>query len=479
MAGQDLLNTKLANPFTDEKRIYLSTADQSIDSGLPVTVAPPKIAGFQSSIPTNQEINNTSNSSTIKATSDSIPPARTIDVIKDFDWTLSKNKIRELGSIPYIIMREFNLLASSALTSIYSAILATPDAIEENRQAFKQIGGGITEGIERYTNAAAGNTLGAIADVLGMSDESQNFRKDAFKTLNDKLRQYTGKLSTEQYGSEWTPDLIKTYGNLYTRKSTGVSYKFPYFNQEMVSIGNTFSDSYGESGLSEGVRKTVENFTSNITSIAELVQPGVYIQRPKYYNFKAEGPKIKFTLTLFNTITVDSYRQNSTLIKKLLLKNLPQRVNKVLIYPPAIYEVTIPGRAFYPYCYVDNLQIIHEGVKRVIEIDGRDEIVPDAYRLEITLASLTPETTNFFRGQTGDAGINFDERRVDPNIKNGQEIIRNGVLGIGSVGKNMFRTSEDKVTPNSTPTQAPVQSTNSNRIDLPNGSYVDIPTPNG
>lgn len=322
-----------------------------------------------------------------------------INVVKDFDWTLSKNRQELVETIPYIKMREFNIVSSNLATSLYASFGTLSDAMAANK-----------------------DVLAGVANVAGLSQESKDWLDKAKNTVTSTISDVVDvQLTQEKYGPEWSDDLKKTYSNLYLREPTNIVYKLPYFTKEMARISNSFerSSDAGTASMTSGLfSKAADNISQAVnalTTMPSLVEPGVYIERPQYFRFGSSSAALSFSFTLFNTFTQDSYRNNSELIKKLLIKNLPQRVSKVIVYPPAIYEVTIPGRAFYPYCYIDHLSITHEGTKRIINIDGGDEIVPDAYVVRIDIRSLTSDTNNFYVPQTGNAGIDLDQRRASPS----------------------------------------------------------------
>jgi hypothetical protein len=139
------------------------------------------------------------------------------------------------------------------------------------------------------------------------------------------------------------------------------------------------------------------------SGLAALVEPGVYVPRPKYYNFESEGNQFSFAITLYNTITPMAHLKNSQLIQQLILNNLPRRKTRVVVEPPCIYEVLIPGKAFFPYCFITDLRVLHVGTKRLM--DG--EIVPDAFEVQITIKSLTTDANNFYEKQMQHHGMTF------------------------------------------------------------------------
>lgn len=372
-----------------------------------------------------------------------------LNVVRDYDWTLSKNRGELIDTIPYIKMREFDIVSSNLATSLYASFGTVADAIAANKDALNSTG----------ISTGASNLLDAISNKLGISEESKKTLGNAASKLTATISDVADvQLSKEKYGPEWSDDLKKTYSNLYLREATNIVYKLPYFTKEMARVSSSFerSSDAGSASMTSGMfSKAAENINSAITAMTtmpSLVEPGVYIERPQYFRFGGSAAALSFSFTLFNTITKDSYHKNSQLIKKLLIKNLPQRVNKVTVYPPAIYEVTIPGRAFYPYCYIDYLSITHEGTKRIINIDGGDEIVPDAYVVKIDIRSLTSDTNNFYVPQTGNAGIDLSTRRKSSDIDRITKAITNKITNLVDFKKSANNTQ----TPVSTTAKEPI-----------------------
>jgi hypothetical protein len=82
-----------------------------------------------------------------------------------------------------------------------------------------------------------------------------------------------------------------------------------------------------------------------------------------------------------------------------------------LVDPPCIYELTIPGRGFYPYAYISALQVDHVGTRRILKNSiGKDVIVPDAFKVHIEFKSLTSDVNNFIVPAMGSAGIDVSKR---------------------------------------------------------------------
>lgn len=337
------------------------------------------------------------------------------NIVADYDWTLSKNKKVEATTIPYIKMREFDIVASNVATSLYATLGAASDMVAANKEAISKVVGTATGASAEATNSLTKFGSKAVKAVASIAESAASGIQSAATYVQKELGI---SLPAEQYGLEWSEDLKKTYGQLYLRTPTNAVYKLPYFSKDMLRTYQSFTDSANSAETSitasviTGAIESVSKAMKEGTTIPSIVEPGVYIQRPKYFQFSNAAATVSVTFTLFNTVTPDSYKQNSEFIKRLLLKNLPQRMNKVVVYPPAIYEVTIPGRAFYPYCYINSLTVTHEGTKRIISIDGGDEIVPDAYTIRMEICSLTSDTNNFYVQQMGTAGIDMGTRKI-------------------------------------------------------------------
>lgn len=325
------------------------------------------------------------------------------NVVDDYDWTLSTNKKIISNTIPFILLREKKLVSSNIAMSLFSSLFALPDALSSNRQAADNVLGVARTASSKF--ATAESTLKPIQDLITSAGD----------IVSKKVQSVYGRLLA-QYKStspEFNESLQSILGLLYLTTSTGNVYKFPYFVNELFSIDNSFQDSYQQTPISEKLDGFFKNASEKMLSITALTEPGTYIQRPKFYNFASTGTSFNFKFTLFNTINEMSYLQNSNLITKLILLNTPRRLDKITVKPPCIYEVTIPGRAFYPYCFIKSLKVDHIGVKRLVAgNNGKQAIVPDAYSIDITIESLISDINNLYEQQMGDAGIDLDANEV-------------------------------------------------------------------
>lgn len=338
------------------------------------------------------------NPPTTRNISDNNKPPKTvnINVVSDYDWTLSLNKKNLSSTIPYIKMREMKIASSNIVSSLFTSLFAIPDGIKASQNAIDKIGNVVSGLFSTETNdiisTIKSTTLGPLLNGI--------------KSASDFTVEKIAKLQADQqanYGSaspEFSEDLQKVLGLLYLTKPTGSVYTLPYFSNELFSVANNFMDTYeGTNGLEKTAQGIFDTAVESVRTYAGLTEPGTYIQRPKFYQFSPSGSIISFKLTLFNTLHENAYLKNNAFIAGLITANMPKRLDRVLIDPPSIYEVLIPGRAFYPYCYIKALKVDHVGVKRVLNINGTDNIIPDAYTIDFQIESLVTDISNLYTGQ--------------------------------------------------------------------------------
>lgn len=341
-----------------------------------------------------------------------------INIIENYDWTLSTNKKLISKTIPYILLREKKLVTSNIAMSLFSSLFALPDALASNRRSVGTATAAAAPLLEQARAAAPSllatteTTLKDISDLIAKT--SNEASQKIQNTYNRLLEQY--KSTSPDFDSK----LQNVLGLLYLTKSTGNVYKLPHFTNDLFSIDNSFQDSYQQPYIFGDIEQTIKEYSEKFISPTALTEPGTYIQRPKFYNFSSTGASLNIQFTLFNTLNEMMFLQNSQLITKLILANTSRRIDKVTVKPPCLYEVTVPGKAFYPYCYVKSLKVEHVGVKRLVKNSiNKQAIVPDAYSVNITVESLVSDINNLYEQQQGNAGMNLDENEVfNFNISN-------------------------------------------------------------
>lgn len=316
------------------------------------------------------------------------------DIVNNYDWTYSENKkqfqsLNQEG-IPYIELSEMRIKSSTILSKLRSLVSSAGDAARALEGSAKEIINAVGKaiGIDKVTGSGS----------LGVGEALDNITKGT-------VDYGVGYIANEYAGS----DYLKPYTQLYLTESTNIVYKFPYFSNNFLSVNNSFSDTY--QGFGKAAHDTIDSLAEGAADLAlqipALIQPGVYIERPQYYNFAHEPDSIEVKFPLLNTLHAGSYVQNLEFINRFTLMNKPHRINKVLVDPPAIYSINQPGVAYYPYAYIKKMTVEHTGTKRLI---GND-LVPDAFLITLTIQPLTKEANNYmlighgtdaYIGATGD-----------------------------------------------------------------------------
>lgn len=370
-------------------------------------------APYVVAMPSRQSVLNNQNlgNKDVKSSTNTGPVEEVYDV-RTYDWTYSKNKNSNIDEIPYIEMKEFKIAGNSYMSSLMTSALLFPDAVDTVSNAAGNISSSLSEKVK---SSFSDNKFAEFMNNIG------NKVKDVGSELAAKTGPYVKEgiekiKGLDKSAQAWLDkDLINKYAYLYIRKETGKKYIFPHFDDQYVKIDNEFSDTYNtkDDGIIGKALKGIEEFTNKMSSTVSVAEPGMYIQRPKFYQFREEGFSVPIEFYLYNTLSENAYLKNIELITKLVIQNTPHRHNRILVDPPCIYELTVPGRGFFPYTYVSSLQVNHVGTRRSLSSsigNSKTVIVPDAFKITLELKSLTSDVNNFFIPEMGSGGIDVNKR---------------------------------------------------------------------
>lgn len=299
-----------------------------------------------------------------------------INVVNDFQWTTSPPGASSRTEVPRILLREKRLKTNALISAAAYYIMSTAGT-----------GGRILDRLEGGLLGSAGrglaSTLNNLGSVLGGA-------------VGGILNQNIDSLGMS---------VLKPYEGLYITEDTGFKYTFPYFSDTQQMLMNSFEvndDMLRDNTILGKAVNTLRSVAESTARLASFYEPGLYIERPKFFNFKSTGDTVQFSFPLINTgwSTFDDVRLNWQLAFLLTYQNNPNRRTREIIDPPAIYEVTIPGIKYIPFAFIRNLSIKYVGARRAYKIDapGAGEIttiIPDAYIIDITLEGLVADTKNF------------------------------------------------------------------------------------
>jgi len=300
------------------------------------------------------------------------PKAQTIDVLQ-MPWYAGKTvDPKRLSKIPrgFIIERrqKLNSLLSGAIYYL----------------------GTVLNAAEALTPKSVGSLLSKVTTVLPKNAIA------GFQNMKDSFQQ-----SLEKDGQLLKKNKLMSLFGIYLTEETGFKYAFPYL--EGPAELNTSWGSEGEGTIAGLVNKGM-GVIDEISRVVNVSQPGVYIQKPKYFSFDQEGKSVTFRFPLFNTIPNKNfnYKSNYELIWLLTYQNKPFKTSFARTTPGKIYTVEIPGITSMPYAYISDMRVDFRGTVRQLEVeingDSFEAPIPEAYVVSITFTGLLTEFANTMIG---------------------------------------------------------------------------------
>tara|TARA_R110000764_G_scaffold149197_1_gene236945 strand:- start:405 stop:1541 length:1137 start_codon:yes stop_codon:yes gene_type:complete len=332
-----------------------------------------------------------------------LKPANTvIDVVNNFSWYSGpKASSAALDKQPcaFLIERE------QRLSSLISGALYY---LNQSKKAFKQAGDAL-------------ESNGTVKSLLGTIDS--NIVMEKAKSMLNKFTGSTGTGITESDSALLANHNLNSIQGIYLTEETGFKYRLPMYSINQ-SLNNSWGDRQNDSvltGLVDMATEVVENFSTGYLNIS---QPGVYIEKPKYFQTGQSGESQTITFPLINTIkrgTQNPVQLNYELLWLLTFQNKSYKTSFSRTPPPKLYTISVPGQFSFPYAYISNMRVDFLGTIRrstvtvpslnksgtVVTTDIKVP-VPDAYNVSITFESLI-----------GDYGNTMMSPAFNTNISNG------------------------------------------------------------
>jgi hypothetical protein len=302
-------------------------------------------------------------------------------------------------------------------------------------------------------------------------------------------------------------DPSDVYKFKYFAKKTGFSYKFPYFSTKKFNRASSFSYEDGKSpfapfaelgqhtaaighlpGAPSGLFRSaaamgasVGAFAGVALGIGNMMTPGkIEMEHPRAWTGTQESDFV-ISFDLLNTGSVQDVEDNRNLCYILTHNNSGSRRSFSLMDPSCIYDLYIPDVVSFPACYISNLDITNLGNTRIRQLsNGIDRIIPEAYRINMTISSLLLPTRNILMGlDSGQPVVTIgnanDEasifNRLLQNFQPNQQPNQQGEINRSNI------TVDNPLLPNSTPL-SPISQTGPNipNQDV-NRSDIRVPNP--
>ena len=346
-----------------------------------------------------------------------------VNVVRDFYWTHSKPGDVSRSEVPKIILTEralrTNALISQLKYSLGAAIDTAPAAVATLSQFSKDIS--LTQLIQKIPGAnALGNNVASGASQAGTAIANSGPGQYAAD-----LAAQANKVASDNNPTIANSPILKPYQNLYLTEPTGWVYILPYFDNNQATQGNQFSDSGSQAGSIGKLMGTAANIATDAAEIASAIASPTqvtYVERAKFYNYASDGGEsitVEFPLINTGSVTYDDVVRNWQLLFLLVYQNRPGKTGLNVVEQPVIYQVEVPGVKFFPYCYITGIGIDFVGSRREMSINIPSNgttvnntststtsnnsvttiktIIPDAYKVRITLQSMTANSKNFMQ----------------------------------------------------------------------------------
>jgi len=231
--------------------------------------------------------------------------------------------------------------------------------------------------------------------------------KDTGEDLYNKL---IGNSSEEARG------LLDVYDEIFVPNPTNFNYFFPYFakaSYELTTSQWQQFDSIGQSisNITEGLGKLLGKKAEGIASLVsggmeagsalaqttlQAAYPVVGIaDRPRIFTSHSDR-SITIEFPLYNTLQENDWKRNKDFISLFMHQNLFNKRNFITGLPPCWYKVKIPGVYYSVASCVTNFVAENLGNIRLMDVGGKEFLVPDAYQVRITLQEMAMPSKNQF-----------------------------------------------------------------------------------
>lgn len=339
-----------------------------------------------------------------------------IDVVNNFQWTTSPPGTQSRQEVPGITLREKRLRTNSMIAGAFYYLASGSSSLG----TLAARGGAVANSFVPGSTQTLGNIFNNVAQnpavqnaYTGISNIFTQSVLNSVATLTTGTTDINQILSKDIEGLN--SNLLKSYEGLYITEDTKFRYYLPYFTDQLNVINNSFTENDAtfrpDTNMGKGVEE-IRGAAEALARFANFAEPGIYIERPKFFSFNGSGDRITVEFPLLNTgwSTYEDVKRNWQLVFMLTYQNRPNRRSRELIDPACIYEVSIPGVKYLPFAYMSDISIDFLGSRRTMELEVPtsngtstiNAIIPDAYKISLTLTGLVSESQNFLAAMLTD-----------------------------------------------------------------------------
>lgn len=273
------------------------------------------------------------------------------NIVKEYDWTTIPRGSGYRNRAPRVYIKSYKVKSSESLNRIlnYSNVVLNTDADDFYDKLYSNI-----------------------------ADPEDEFW---IPYLGDSVRSFSN-----EYGDTFQSSFLGTVDSVLMGASK-------LFGEAGTYVGLNNINAVKEGGKAAMDGKSVDeiiNAAKNEMGKGYSTAPGSYIETPKLYQYAQNDAGLDVSFVLDNTLNNDNSK-NTELVNLLTKINRPKRENSIIMEPPRIYEVKLPGIRYMRWAYCSNFSVTLLGARRMI--DG--QIIPEGYLINMTFTSLTTEVSNF------------------------------------------------------------------------------------
>lgn len=205
--------------------------------------------------------------------------------------------------------------------------------------------------------------------------------------------------------------------NVADTGGTGFKYRLPYLlgdGGKIRDIKNQWSEfSGGINNMFDTGKDGDGGFFNKIGQgvgfAIGAISPGVgFEQLYEYKNTALET--ITVTFPLYNTISLEDAKLNFDFVNLITFQNLKSRTSFLTFVPPKIYTVQTSnclGGLYWPVAIISNIAVESIGTTRELrEFGGTPLLIPEAYKVSLSIMQLVPNSSNIFEGAIGGQKVN-------------------------------------------------------------------------
>jgi len=337
-----------------------------------------------------------------------------IDVVNHFNWYAGpKATTKALDKIPSVYMVEREQKLSSLIQGALYYVNAVKgmtgaDLLGSIQAASKKAGDFLTKKAEKNKDNGTGSILSMI--------------NEGVTSFGSTVGNVGNRLNSGQDASLLKSHNLNSLNGIYFTEETGFNYRLPHyeFSKDVAGNGGAWGSDPGSPMFSKVLGAATE-IVDNLASVVNVAAPGVYIEKPKFFQTADTGPSQTITFPLINTIRRGAHspiQQNYELLWLLAFQNKPYKTSFARTPPPKIYSIACPGQFSYPYAYISNMSVDFQGTVRnqKVSVPSGDGTtlgstvvsvpVPEAYMVSLTFTSLINDYGNVMISQAQNTSMN-------------------------------------------------------------------------